>query len=372
MTISGSEQQRALDRYGADVIWQKIEDAFNSQDFSELHHRMSVAQQVYDLGITLPDKSSVARDSAVYTSVIPREFVDKVVTQLSETAIVVNAAVSEDPLIRQATEDLKYFVRGCFHAADQEAARQALPQVVNQMAFQITLRGWLTVRSMMNIKTVEGIDTSFPEIDVWDSMDTAWERDINGLAWMARKRTLPAHFDGKRRDNAVEGILVYEYIDRERYCVVTRDARYRQVTSEEGEYATNNSQTMFVIDPVEHYVYDSEGRKALPGVVLPCGSRTRSHNASTGLDSLAKIGTSVLETLIPVIEQYNLMGTNWLTQELQDTERKMIYRTNAANDETRESIRTVGEDVVITPEEDVNANGWSGRDHTELTGTQRP
>ena len=340
MTYSGSEQDPALNPYSADTLWQKIEDAFNSQDFSDLHRRMSIAKQVYDMGITLPDRSSIARDSAIYTSVIPREFVDKVVTQLSETSIVVNAHSSESPLVRQATEDLKHFVRGCFYTADAETTRQALPQVINQMAFQITLRGWLTVRSMMNIKTVQNIDTPFPEIEVWDSMDTVWDQDINGVAWMARKRTLPAHFDGKRRDNAVEGILVYEYIDRERYCVVTRDARYRQVSKGEGEVQENSEQTMFIIDPVEHFVYDSEGRKALPGIVLPCGSRTRSHDTSMGLESLAKMGTSVLETLIPVIEQYNLMGTNWLTQELQDTERKMIYQTNAANDETRESIRT--------------------------------
>ena len=348
MTYSGSEYNPALEAYGADTLWQKIEDAFNSNEFNQLHQRMAIAQDVYDLGITLPDKSSIARDSAVYTSVIPREYSDKVVTQLSETSIVVNVANSETPIIRQATEDLRYFVRGCFATADKEALRQALPQVVNQMAYQVTLRGWLVARAMMNIKTIQGIDTPAPEIDVWDSMDSVWERDANGLLWIARKRTLPPNFDGRKRENAMEGIVVYEYIDREKYCIVTRDSHYQDVSEDDRQgFSENSGETMFVVDPVDHFVVDSEGRRALPGVVLPAGSRTRAHNAAFGLDSLAKMGTGVLETLIPVIEQYNLQGTNWMTQESQETERKMLYKTDSPDDETREAIRKPGQDVVL-------------------------
>ena len=354
MSYSGSEQDEVLNPYSADVIWQKIEDTFNSNDFAGLHQRMGIAQDVYDMGITLPDRSSIAKDSPVYTSVIPREYVDKITTQLSETSIVVNTSDSEEPIIRQATEDLRHFVKGCFATADKEALRQALPQVVSQMAYQVTLRGWLVARAMMNIKVVQNIDTPSPEIEVWDSMDSVWERDINGLLWMARKLTLPSNFDGRIRDRSIEGVTVYEYIDRQRYCVVTRDGHYQEVKGNEGDGLTpNTGQTMFVVAPVEHYVVDSEGRQSLPGVVLPVGSRTRAHGTAFGLDELSKMGSGVLETLIPVVEQYNLMATNWLTQEQQDTERKLIYQTNNPDDETREAIRKPGEDVTIKNDEDI-------------------
>ena len=342
--------------YGADVLWEKIERRFNGSQFSGLHYRMSLAQQVYDGGVTLPDRSVRGKDDAVYTSIIPREFVGKVVTQLSETSIVVNTQTSDEPIIRQATDDLRYFVRGCFSAANREALRQAMPEVISQMAYQAAMRGWICARSMMNVKEVQGIDTTFPEIDIWDGLDTVWANDINGLLWMARKRVMPPDFDGNIRENT-EGVTVYEYIDRTHYCVITQDPKYGEVTLSETEERRDdsNDSTQFVIRPVEHFVVDNEGRAAVPGIVLPIGSRTLAHNGAFGTEPLSRMGVSILENLIPVIERYNLMGTNWLTQERQETERKLIYKSNAHNPEVNESLQEPGEDLNLKNDENIEA-----------------
>ena len=364
MTVAGAEYQArtpagssatSLENAVADEITTRIKRLKNIHSFSLLHGRMKQDQDFYDLNTFLRAKVLLPPDAVQHVSDIPRTYGDKVIAILSQQEIVVETPETPLQEIRRANSDLELFLRGMLRSVDDEQINISKPDIISQLAYQIAIRGWAVGRVLLNSKETSG--RLFPDVNIWDAMNSVWQLDGDGIKWMATSKLIPydiAQEHGLLRYNPYpqnsneNQILCWEYIDRQHYCLVT--------DGQPNNLGSDPSAGRFLVPPIAHGSFDTDGNPLCPGFVISNGARSPVNRMQgTNASDLQEVGESIYASARGPIADLNYIQTLWTQQAIDRTYPKYHVASEGGEKELDEAI-TDPENRVVRSRETTQVN----------------
>ena len=161
-------------------------------------------------------------DYESYTSNKPRTLANKLISLLATSQRTIRIPLGKDDEgQRKAKSDAERFVIGALNLADSRLESMLQPSIQEQLAFYVTLRGWVALRVYMRKQDGKTI----PDISVWDPLHTYWEIGDNGLLWVCHTR--PATADQINAEYNVDikdkKTTVYDFWDKEKYLTFAND-----------------------------------------------------------------------------------------------------------------------------------------------------
>ena len=351
MVIARSELAPGQVReYLPDTIVGRIKRLAQVNSFVQLQNRMRQDQEFYDLRMFLKANVILAPDTVPHISDIPRTYGDKVIAILAQNEIVVETPESPIQELRQANSDLELFLRGMMRSTDEEQTNISKPDIISQLAYQIAIRGWAVGRVFLNRKQTS--NRIFPDVNVWDAMNSVWQLDGTGIKWMATSKLIP--YDVAMEAQLLQGtpypqnanenqLLCWEYIDRQHYCVVA-DA---QPDTQSPAFSTSR----FLVPPIAHGVTDTDGNPLCPGFVIPNGARSpvnRQQGANTS--DLQNVGESIYSSARGPIADLNYIQTLWQQQAIDRTYPKYQIATEGGEQGLEEAVTDPENQTVRTRE----------------------
>jgi hypothetical protein len=204
----------------AEEILQKVNSHRNATD--DLRSRMEADYLLWRL-----EEYDAGEDYESYTSNEPRAYADKIIAWLVDAALTIRMPQGNAQAARKDAMSAKErFLIGILEAADERLLELILPGIREQLAWQITLRGWWA--SLSILRKLENGQT-IVDITPWDPMHTYWEVGKNGqLAWACyhqrktKSRILADHDFEVDVDNSSneESFDVYSYYDQKEHTLI--------------------------------------------------------------------------------------------------------------------------------------------------------
>jgi hypothetical protein len=294
-----------------DII-EKVEAHYEATN--TLRTRMDADHQLYKL---VPYEAGDGYQS--YTSNEPQTYADKVVAWLTASDMIIRIPPNGNPRNnREINNDKERFIIGALRSANERLVRQLVPSIKDQLAWNITVRGWYAGRALL---TKNGEGKTAIDVTPWDPMHTHWGVGPDGLAWACYrvKKTadeIESQYGirlGDSRSDA-DGVTVYDYYDTE-YNTVVIPGRFIKKRTPHG----------------------SEGQ--VPVFLGPVGSTplVQSLEWSSIEDTLEDYGESVYKSTRDLYDKHNMMMSVML--ELTARARKQGLKVKS-----RDGTKTLEED----------------------------
>ena len=341
--------------YSPRSVLQRVKTLKQTNGFQNLHYRMLKDQQLYDLFPFLPDDAVLRLEDKPIASDLPQTFADKVIAILSQNDIAVDVPQVADQQTRRANGDMELFNRGMLRAINREQFKMGRPDVISQLAYQVALRGWVIGRGFLNVR--QNSRKVFPDVRIWDSMDSVWQMDSEGLSWMATNRLIPydvavaAQLDpsstGMLRNGAENAVSVWEYQDRHYWCMVTDGIP--QVNT------GDNSDVRFITPPTPHNATDDEGQATCPGFVVSAGARVpRSLGDGMNTSDLKDTGESIYSAARDLFEELNYIMSLGRIQTVSRTFPKYHVKSDANEDVSEDIENPLTQTITTRQDTDIN------------------
>ena len=208
----------------AEEILQKVNSHRNATD--ELRTRMEADYLLWRL-----EEYDAGEDYESYTSNEPRAYADKIIAWLVDAVLTIRMPQQNNQRFqREQLSAKERFLIGILESADERLTDMILPNVREQLAWYITLRGWWACLSILH-KMEDG--KTIVDITPWDPMHTYWDIGKNGkLAWAChhmrktKGQILADHDYTVEDDDNEKSYDVYSYYDTEdRLLVIGSDGR---------------------------------------------------------------------------------------------------------------------------------------------------
>ena len=203
--------------------------------FSVLHQRMIEDEEFLNRqtkGVAPQTKAEFLDPNfgkARYKTWHPSLLFKSIKARLTDLEPYISAPEVNNALVRAGNREQEYFLKGCLNEVDIRNEDMGLANLVTQISYQATMRGFICGRSMMvRYQAADEPDVqpySRPEIQIWDAKDTIWSMDGRGLEWIATRRSIPAGRIKRMDSNAGElsddnTIEIWEILDRKYYAVL--------------------------------------------------------------------------------------------------------------------------------------------------------
>ena len=279
-----------------------------------LRTRMDADHQLYKL-----DSFDAGDGYKSYTSNEPQTYADKVISWMTAADLIVRIPPNGNPRnTREINNDKERFIIGALRSADERLTARLVPDIRNQLAWYIAIRGWYAGRALLT-KKKDGTTTI--DVTPWDPMHTYWGVGDDGLAWACyrvkkTKDEVEAQY-GVRLDESrsdIDGINVYDYYDKEYNTVVIPGRFIKKRTP-----------------------HSASGR--VPVFLGPVGATplVQSMEWSSIEDTLEDYGESVFKATRSIYENHNFMMSVML--ELTARSRKQGLKVRS-----RDGTKTLDED----------------------------
>ena len=301
-----------MPRAKPEEIIDKVEAHYEATN--TLRTRMDADHQLYKL---VPYEAGDGYQS--YTSNEPQTYADKVVAWLTASDMIIRIPPNGNPRNnREINNDKERFIIGALRSANERLVRQLVPSLKDQLAWNITVRGWYAGRALL---TKNGEGKTSIDVTPWDPMHTHWGVGPDGLAWACyriKKTTeeIESQYGIRLGDSHTDadGVLVYDYYDTE-YNTVVVPGRFIKKRTPHG----------------------AEGK--VPVFLGPVGSTplVQSLEWSSIEDTLEDYGESVYKATRDLYDKHNMMMSVML--ELTARARKQGLKVKS-----RDGTKTLEED----------------------------
>jgi len=301
-----------MPRAKPEEIIDKVEAHYEATN--TLRTRMDADHQLYKL---VPYEAGDGYQS--YTSNEPQTYADKVVAWLTASDMIIRIPPNGNPRNnREINNDKERFIIGALRSANERLVRQLVPSLKDQLAWNITVRGWYAGRALL---TKNGEGKTSIDVTPWDPMHTHWGVGPDGLAWACYriKKTaeeIESQYGIRLGDSRTDtdGVLVYDYYDTE-YNTVVVPGRFIKKRTPHG----------------------AEGK--VPVFLGPVGSTplVQSLEWSSIEDTLEDYGESVYKATRDLYDKHNMMMSVML--ELTARARKQGLKVKS-----RDGTKTLEED----------------------------
>lgn len=159
------------------------------RDFEPLHRRMEEDYRRYRLERhVLKDvvTKEPLEDYAVYTSSEPRAFANKIISWMTQAALLMRVQHVNDRQHPPQVDNLKEnLIVGLLNAADERLTNTLSPKLVSALAFTIAVRGGFVGGRCLLAKRPDG--STYVDITPWDPAHIFFGRGNDGLAWVCYK-----------------------------------------------------------------------------------------------------------------------------------------------------------------------------------------
>ena len=188
-------------------------------DSSRLHERMDEDYGLWRLDSFSHDQLTGYQK---YTSNDPRTLGRKGVSLLSGASMTVRVLQGNDDRGDREQDNRKeQFIRGNFRANDERLVMAGGIPLRSFISWCVMVRGYTTGRCLLNKRD----NRAWADATPWDPREVTWEFGHDGLMWICHKTVIcPAAIRSEyRKDfegNDSDGIVKYDYYDRERNIVI--------------------------------------------------------------------------------------------------------------------------------------------------------
>ena len=204
----------------ADEILAAVKSFQNDTNFLERRSRWERDFDFYRL-----KPYDAGRGYYSYTTNLPRVFADKVISLLSNSALLVS--IPEELLTeaeRGTASNVERFWYGCFNMNDEKLLLQPQKSTIRgQMAWYAAIRGGFGVRAYV-YKNDKG--ETVPDVKIWDIYNMSYGQDSNGITWAAytynitRKQAKDEYKIDSGTGNIGNFVSVVDYWDDKKYCLI--------------------------------------------------------------------------------------------------------------------------------------------------------
>ena len=197
----------------------------NHYDLTEpMRTRMDDDHKLYRL-----DEFDAGEGYQSYTSNEPQVYADKLIAWMTSSQQIIRIPYGNSDREKRENNDSKEkFIIGILKSADERLSNRLQPNLRQQLAWFIVLRGWYAGRALL-VKDDDG--ETYVDIQPWDAMHTYWGHGDKGLSWACYKTKktpseIKASYDidisGEGSDpNDDDAVDVYDFYDREDNIVCT-------------------------------------------------------------------------------------------------------------------------------------------------------
>lgn len=268
-------------------------------------------------------------DFRSFTSNEPQTFLRKVVSLLSEAKLLIQVPYG----MAQEEERFRYdlaerFYYGLLHSVDERLRKQVQPELQDQLAGLVPVRGWGALRVLLRNRE-DG--TSYPDIKVWDARNVHWQTGDDGLEWICYKSSRTAKAIRSEYPDATmerftddDVVEIYDFYDSQHNTVI--------------------ADGIILKEPTDH------GSPRTPAVVMPVGPMPRlwAENDTEGEDNDTEsdYGESIFAPNRGVYKSMNEIFSIYLELAAKQLHQTYIHNTDEEGDEWEENPNA--SDAVIT------------------------
>ena len=306
--------------------------------FSALWNRFTKHQGMYDLkeydGEGDPKGSRKSRNLKTVTSNEPQVMANKLIRTVQGSTVHLRVPVAREvEQQRIANQAVKDFLMSAFRMADRRLKRYMKPSVMNQMAYQLVVRGWYAGRALL-IRTPTGTQV---DLTPWDPTNVLWDLGPNGLEWVCHLSSM-TYAEIKAAHPGVTSYTTKEMRSEERYTVYDFYDRNHNMVFADG------------LDIKSMTLHGSPMIPAYVGYVGGMSPHSSPDNMTNGLEAL---GPSCYQSLERTYNYVNF-GLSARAQMLAQSERPpVVVRSESGNKPLGGNIYEAGREFQLARTDNV-------------------
>jgi len=282
-----------------------------------------------------------------YTSNEPQTYAEKVIGWISGADMTVRIPHDgADPELRERNDMKERFLIGVERAANERLCKAMLPEIRDQLAWYVAVRGWYAGRALL-AKRPDG--STYVDITPWDPLHTYWGTGPDGLDWICykvakTKDQIFSQYNVKIDWDApysADGIEVYDFYDKEMNTIIIHNGSDR------------NSLVRVIKKQQRH------GADQVPAFLGPIGANPYivSLAQSSMRDTIADVGESVFRSTRDLYPKHNLMMSTLLELTARSRRQGLIVRSRDGTKSLDEDPYLEGSEIALAQNENVEPLG---------------
>jgi hypothetical protein len=282
-----------------------------------------------------------------YTSNEPQTYAEKVIGWIAGADMTVRIPHDgADPELRERNDMKERFLIGVERAANERLSRMMLPEIRDQLAWYVTVRGWYAGRALL-AKRDNG--STYVDITPWDPLHTYWGTGPEGLDWACYKvpKTKDQIFSQYNikidwdAPYSADGIDVYDFYDKEMNTIIIHNG-------------SDRNPLLRVVKKQQRH-----GADQVPAFIGPIGANPYivSLTQSSMRDTIADVGESVFRATRDLYPKHNLMMSTLLELTARSRRQGLIVRSRDGTKSLDEDPYLEGSEIALAQNENVEPLG---------------